>query len=145
MPQTSSSTTKIVLSSIFIVAIVGYVVWQSMHGSPVVVTTPEGTTSQPTETTNPSASAALYKDGSYTGPATDAFYGTVQVKAVVKSGRLADVQFLQYPNDRAHSLEVSNQSMPILTQEAITAQSAEVDTVSGATQTSDAFKTSLTG
>jgi len=84
-----------------------------------------------------------YANGSYTGSAVDAYYGIVQVKAIVKNGQLADVQFLQYPSDRQHSLELSNYAMPALTQEAIQAQSAQVNGVSGATATSDAFVQSL--
>ena len=86
---------------------------------------------------------SVYKDGSYTGTATDAYYGFVQVKAVVKSGKLADVVFLQYPNDRQTSISINQQAMPILKSEAITAQRADVDIVSGATQTSIAFNESL--
>jgi len=85
----------------------------------------------------------LYTDGSYTGDAADAYYGTVQVKAVVQGGKIADVQFLQYPSDRSTSRYINSQAMPLLTQEAITAQSAQVDGVSGATFTSGAFKQSL--
>lgn len=84
-----------------------------------------------------------YADGSYTGSVADAFYGNVQVKAVVQNGRLANVVFLQYPNDRQTSLYISQQAMPYLTQEAIQAQSAQVDGVSGATDTSRAFVQSL--
>lgn len=84
-----------------------------------------------------------YKDGSYTGPVTDAFYGNVQVKAVITGGKISDVIFLQYPNDRNTSVEINSQAMPFLKQEAIQAQSAKVDGVSGATQTSRAFIQSL--
>jgi uncharacterized protein with FMN-binding domain len=85
----------------------------------------------------------MYADGTYTGAAENAYYGTVQVQAVVKNGALANVTFLQYPNDRSTSRMISNKSMPILTQETLQIQNAQVDGVSGATQTSDAFKQSL--
>lgn len=84
-----------------------------------------------------------YADGSYTGNAEDAYYGTVQVNAIVTNGKIHDVQFLQYPNTRNTSRTINNMAMPILTQEAIQAQNAEVDGVSGATFTSQAFKKSL--
>ncbi len=84
-----------------------------------------------------------YKDGSYVGDAVDAYYGNVQVKAIVTGGRVADVQFLQYPNDRQNSVYINSQAMPYLTREAISAQSAQVDIVSGATDTSIAFERSL--
>lgn len=84
-----------------------------------------------------------YKDGEYTGSIADAYYGNVEVKAVISGGKLADVQFLQYPNDRRHSLELSNYAMPQLKSEAIQVQSAQVDSISGASDTSEAFKESL--
>lgn len=84
-----------------------------------------------------------YKDGTYTGKITDAFYGNYQVKAIIAGGKISDIQFLLYPNDRGTSIEINTQAMPILKQEAITSQNASVDIVTGATQSSIAFKQSL--
>ena len=84
-----------------------------------------------------------YTDGTYTGSAADAYYGTVQVQAIVQGGELVTVNFLQYPNDRSTSRQISGQAMPILQTEAIQAQSANVSGVSGATDTSAAFVQSL--
>lgn len=109
----------------------------------------------PSETLAPSASVnqsptptktvslGKYKDGAYTGSSADAFYGYIQVKVTVSQGKITKVDFLQYPNDRGHSILINQYAMPILEQEAISAQSANVDTVSGATDTSIAFKQSL--
>ncbi len=91
----------------------------------------------------PISNLGQYKDGSYTGDVTDAFYGNIQVKATINGGKITDVQFLQYPNDRRTSVEINQQAMPFLKQEAIQAQSASVDIVSGATQSSEAFVKSL--
>lgn len=99
-----------------------------------------GTSSSPA----PTASATSYKDGNYTGSTEDAFYGYVQVRVSIQNGKLTDVKFLQYPNDRSTSVYINSQAMPLLKQEAIAAQSASVDTVSGATDTSQAFVQSLT-
>lgn len=84
-----------------------------------------------------------YRDGAYTGYGADAYYGTIQVRAIIKDGKIADVQFLDYPRDRNQSIRINSQAMPWLTSEAIQAQSANVDTISGATDTSAAFKESL--
>ena len=73
----------------------------------------------------------------------DASYGTVQVAAVIVSGKLSDINFLSYPSDRQHSAQLSSYALPILRQEAIAAQGASVDTISGASYTSAAFKESL--
>jgi uncharacterized protein with FMN-binding domain len=109
------------------------------------VSQPTTQTSAPTPTPVPAPQkpTGLYVDGSYTGSPADAYYGTVQVKAIIKNGQLADVQFLQYPSDRNTSRYINGQAMPLLTQEAIQAQSAQVDGVSGATFTSQAFQQSL--
>jgi uncharacterized protein with FMN-binding domain len=85
----------------------------------------------------------MYKDGTYKGSVEDAFYGYVQVAAVIQDGKLADVLFLQYPNDNRTSIYVNTQALPLLKQEAIAAQSANVDIISGASATSPAFKASL--
>lgn len=100
-------------------------------------------TAKPTSTTPlPSMAAGQYKDGSYTSDVvqTDRGFGPLQIKLVVSGGKITDVQFLQFPNKPGHTTEVSNAALPILKQEAIAAQSATVDIVSGATQTSEAFQ-----
>lgn len=84
-----------------------------------------------------------YRDGSYTGSVADAYYGNIQVQAVISGGRITDVIFLQYPNDNRTSQYINSQAMPLLKEEAIQAQSANVSGVSGASATSPAFITSL--
>ncbi|MDB4940438.1 MAG: FMN-binding protein [Candidatus Doudnabacteria bacterium] len=84
-----------------------------------------------------------YKDGSYTGSIADAYYGNIQVSAVIQNGKLTDVQFLQYPNDQRESIQINSRAMPLLKSEAISAQSANVNIVSRATDTSNAFRESL--
>lgn len=110
--------------------------------------TPQGATpppaSVPVATSTPQQAKGQYRDGSFTGSVEDAYYGLIQVKAVISGGRLSDVQFLQYPNDNGTSISINTQSMPILRDEAIQAQSANVDIVSGASDSSPAFVRSLT-
>jgi len=89
------------------------------------------------------AQMATYKDGSYTGSSADAYYGYIQVKAIISGGQLIDVQFLQHPKDQRNSVEINNYAMPILKQQAIKNQTAQVDGVSGASDTSQAFVQSL--
>lgn len=82
-----------------------------------------------------------YVDGTYTGVAADAFYGQVQV--VVSGGRIADITFLSYPSDRSQSRQISESAMRGLVSQAIATQSAHVSGVSGATDTTAAFRDSL--
>lgn len=100
----------------------------------------------PTSTALPTSTPEIngqYKDGTYTGVEANALYGWVQVAAVVQNGQLTDVQFLQYPQDRRTSVRINSRAVPNLQSEAIQAQSANVDIVSGATLTSRAFIQSL--
>jgi uncharacterized protein with FMN-binding domain len=106
-------------------------------------TTSAGSTSTTAATTTAAANA-LYKDGQYDGNAADAYYGLVQVRAIIQGGKLTDVVFLSYPNDRNESIKINTYATPILKAEAIKAQSAKVNMVTGATNTSRAFINSLT-
>jgi len=100
-----------------------------------------GNTPSPSSASTPATGA--YKDGSYTGSIADAFYGNVQVRATIQGGRLTAVTFLDYPHTHSTSIDINQQAMPYLQQEAIKAQNAQVDIVSGATYTSQAFIQSL--
>lgn len=103
-------------------------------------------TVMPTDTPIPTATpvpSSGYKDGTYTGDAADAFYGMIQVQATIANGKITNIQFLQYPNDRGTSIEINQQADPVLAQEAIQTQNANVDIVSGATDSSQAFVQSL--
>lgn len=90
-----------------------------------------------------STASTAFKDGHYTGSTADAYYGYIQVLAVISGGKLTDVQFLQFPNDNPNSSYINSQAKPYLKQEAVQAQSANVNIVSGATLTSQAFIQSL--
>ncbi len=137
---------KLIIGIFVAITFIIYSFHQRNDGSSAVVTpkaTSAPSTSQQMSSTTTTSATATYKDGQYTGTAADAYYGYIQVQAVISGGKLTDVQFLQYPNDRRNSVEINSQAMPSLKQEAIQAQSAHVDTVSGATDTSLAFVQSL--
>jgi len=102
---------------------------------------PTSFTSQPTST----SSTGKYKDGTYTGSVADAFYGNIQVQVTISGGKITDVRFLQFPNDRRTSQMINAQADPMLAQEAIQAQSANVSGVTGATASSGAFVQSMQG
>lgn len=142
---------KLLLSFLVVGSFVGYsyheqtekpdVVPLTTSSSPTGIQKPNGIQTGPSVT--PSQQSGAYKDGEYTGPVVDAFYGNIQVKAIVQNGKLSDIQFLQYPNDRETSRTINEQMMPIIREEAISAQSADVDIVSGATDSAEAFRKSL--
>ena len=70
-------------------------------------------------------------------------YGQVQVRAVLRGSTLVDVQALQLTDSGGHSRDLSAMAAPTLRSEAIAAQSAKIDTVSGATYTSEGYRQSL--
>ncbi len=95
-------------------------------------------------TSTPGAVTAQATGGTpFTGPTIETIWGPVQVQIAVSGGRVVDVEALQLPSDRSRSARISQFSAPILRSEAIQAQSARVDVVSGATYTSRAYAQSL--
>jgi uncharacterized protein with FMN-binding domain len=106
-------------------------------------TFPPASSSQPTSTPGSSSQASAYKNGTFNGQPVDAYYGLVQVQVNIQGGVIKDVEFLQYPSDRRTSQQINSIAMPYLKQEAIQAQSAQVDIISGATLTSEGFQLSL--
>ena len=91
---------------------------------------------------SPSASSG-YKDGQYSGQDFQTEYGDTQVRVTISNGRITDVQAVQLPFDRQRSQEISDYVRQPLHDEALQAQSAQIDTISGATFTSDAYAQSL--
>lgn len=112
-------------------------------GSSSSSTSVGSTSSSGASSSTASTTGAKYKDGSYTGSVADAQWGYIQVKAIISGGKITDVQFLQHPSDRDRSIQINDFADPQLTQEAIQAQSAQVDVITGATDSSDAFMQSL--
>jgi len=102
------------------------------------------TSADPTTTVAAAApAAATILDGTYVGAADSNRWGVVQVQAVYSGGQLVDVQILQYPDGDNKSVRINQRSLPTLISEAIANQSADVNTVSGATYTSDSYVASL--
>ncbi|MGW3107321.1 FMN-binding protein, partial [Streptomyces sp. NPDC001100] len=78
-----------------------------------------------------------------TGDTVQTRWGPVQVKITVKNGKITDVTAVQYPSDNPRDQEINSYALPQLKSEALAAQSASIDTVSGATYTSDGYRQSL--
>jgi uncharacterized protein with FMN-binding domain len=70
-------------------------------------------------------------------------FGDVQVEVTISGGAITDVTALQLPNSDRRSQNIASQAAPILREEALTAQSASIDLLSGATYTSEAYAKSL--
>jgi uncharacterized protein with FMN-binding domain len=80
-----------------------------------------------------------------TGPVVQTRWGPVQVQVTVQNGKLSDVSVLQASDGNPRDQQINAYALPILVQESLDAQSADIDMVSGATVTSDGYLRSLQG
>jgi uncharacterized protein with FMN-binding domain len=90
-----------------------------------------------------SSGAAASAAGTYKGAAVQTRFGAVQVQITVSGGAITDVTPLQLTDDDRKSIQISNRAAPLLRSEVLAAQSADVQSISGATVTSNAYLTSL--
>jgi uncharacterized protein with FMN-binding domain len=162
----SRALRKVFLSGFVVLSFIAYAIHERLTnlgaGSSLAPYTPEAVTGSGAAASADSAATATpapagqplpapvaasgqsgYKDGTFTGPEVDAYYGLVKVQATIQNGKIADVQFLEFPNDRRTSVQINTIAVPYLQQEALQAQSANVDIISGATLTSEGFMMSL--
>jgi uncharacterized protein with FMN-binding domain len=105
-----------------------------------------GTTDGTTDGTNDGTTdgpTAQTQARTVTGPVVSTRWGTVQVEITVEAGQLTDVAALQLPDGDRRSASISSQVEPTLRSQALSAQSAAIDGVSGATYTSTAYARSL--
>ena len=103
-------------------------------------TTPS-TTGPSSGTPGPTATAQSAR--SWTGAVVSTPYGDVQVVAVTEGGRITDVRAVRLTDANQRSRNISAAAAPVLRQEALQLQSARIDTVSGATYTSEGYQQSL--
>lgn len=90
-----------------------------------------------------SAGASAKAGGTYQGAVVSTRFGSVQVQVTVKAGVITDVTALHLTDEDRRSVQISNSAAPLLRSEVLSAQSANVQTISGATITSDAYLSSL--
>jgi uncharacterized protein with FMN-binding domain len=97
-----------------------------------------------TTATAPSTGSSATSTTVSTGDSISTRWGPVQVAVVTdSSGTLVDVQVLDYPDSNGRDLEINTYALPVLKDEALAAQSATIDVVSGATYTSHGYAASL--
>jgi uncharacterized protein with FMN-binding domain len=77
------------------------------------------------------------------GTRVDTVQGPVQVQVKITAGRIVDVIVLARPTGGPHHDEVNDYALPLLREQALRSQSAEIDGVSGATATSGGYRSSL--
>ena len=99
---------------------------------------------QATPTQAPAAPAAPAGiSGTFDGNTASTRWGPVQVRLVVKDGKIVDASALQFPSGDSRSRSISQQAIPYLVQETLAAQSAQISGVGGASYTSNGWYQSL--
>ena len=93
--------------------------------------------------TQDTKSASSMADGTYTGASTQTEWGPVQVQITVSSGKITNVDVLSYPDTHQKSIQINKNALPTYKEEALTAQSSNIDQISGATETYKGFTGSL--
>ena len=104
-------------------------------------TTVAAATASPSTTSSSSTSSSSSK--TVTSDVVSTQYGNVQLKVTISGGKITDIQALQLPSQDPKSVEIGNYAAPILRQSALSAQSATIDVVSGATYTSQGYMQAL--
>jgi uncharacterized protein with FMN-binding domain len=113
--------------------------------APVIAPTtpPASAGSSPVPKPSSTGSSAPTGTKTYSGSVAPTQWGDVQVTITVTDGKITDVAVPTYPNGNGRDQEINAYALPMLRQEALSAQSAHIDTVSGATVTSDGYLQSL--
>lgn len=88
-------------------------------------------------------SGATSSTTTVTGDTAQTRWGPVQVEVSVSGSKITGVAVLQYPDDNSRDIQINDYALPILVEETMSAQSANIDMVSGATYTSVGYQQSL--
>jgi uncharacterized protein with FMN-binding domain len=123
--------------------VVGTVGILAFHAHGPAVQTATATAPTATATPAPSSASTTTGSGTATGDAVDTQYGAAQVRVTVEGGKITKVEALQLQGNDPRSVQISSSAEPVLQQEALTDQTADVDAVSGATFTSASYTQSL--
>lgn len=150
-----SNMKKLAIGGIIIVLLGGYALWAASRSAQPTIptdqtgqTTNSGVTGTDTgvgDSSSPSdVDPGQYKDGTYTGSVGSAApYGQVQVSVTISGGKMTTIKILEAPQGQGTTDLLTSTTFPIMIKEAIANQSAHVDIVSGATQNTEGFNTSL--
>jgi uncharacterized protein with FMN-binding domain len=112
----------------------------------VVETAPRSATptpSSPPSNSSPPTKTSKPRRLTVNGAVIDTMYGPVQVQVIVRGSRIVTAHAINYPQGGGRDQEINSRAIPQLDQETLQAQSARIDTVSGATYTSDGYRRSL--
>jgi uncharacterized protein with FMN-binding domain len=124
---------------------------------PVAATTGTGSSSSTSSTSSSTSSSSRTIPGEFqsttgtltagettiTGKVANTAYGPVQIQLVVKTHKIVKVAVLEQPTNTIHDIQIGEFAFPKLINETLTAQTAKIDAVSGASYTSAGYIASL--
>ncbi|WP_326721729.1 MULTISPECIES: FMN-binding protein [unclassified Streptomyces] len=113
------------------------------HTTPTVAGVATGPAPSSSSSGTSGSSGSATGTRTLTGDSAQTRYGPVQVSVTLKNGKITDVTALTYPQENPRDQQINSYAIPQLTRETLTAQSADIDTVSGATYTSEGYRQSL--
>ena len=118
------------------------------NGATVATTTTTGTTATTGTTTSgtttkTTSGSTTYKDGTYTGTTVTHRYGSVTVTVTISGGKITNVSAQALDGGDRRSQSIDSQAVPMMKTEVLSANSAKVSTIGGATYTTTAYITSL--
>ena len=116
----------------------------TVAGSPFVQQpASSGSSSQAGSSSNSGSSTSTSSPATYTGDVASTRWGPVQVQITVQGGKITQSKAVQYPQNNNRDATINSYALPILDQEVVQQQSASIDTISGATVTTDGYLQSL--
>ena len=146
-------TSVLAVGTTIAIAIDGYLLFLKADQASSTASTASSSTSTATSSSASSASSSSssassstssrLKDGTYSGKSVSTQWGDVQVQIKVSGGKITTVNVLKYPSDNHHSRKINDRALPVYKKEAVEAQSADIQQVSGATVTYEGFTQSL--
>ena len=115
----------------------------SSSDTPTTSATDSSASADSSSTDSSTAPADTGAATTYDGDEVMTRWGLVQVQITVADGKITKSEVLQVPWDNHEDQQINSYAVPILNDEAVAAQSADIDMVSGATVTSNGYVQSL--
>lgn len=115
----------------------------SLGGTPPAPVTAAAPGVVPDSSAPPSSAPGVPRSLTVNGTVADTRWGPVQVQVKIQNHKITDVRVLRRPDGNDHDDEINGYALPQLRAETLQAQSAHIDSVSGATVTSGGYLKSL--
>ena len=144
---------RVILAIVSTIAALVFLLSFKTHSTSALLSSPSSASASPSgsasaSTSSPTASSASPSSASsaaktVTGDVVQTVYGPVEVQITVKNGKITAAQAVEYPSQAPRDAQINSYAIPALNSEAVSAGSAHIDTISGATYTSNGYVTSL--